>query len=288
MVFFRRLLCAVRDLHSLNISHEDLKRSNVLVDNHGCPILVDFGFSHFKANGDKVKSAGGTLDYCSPEKVEVSRGACGRFRLSVYQDGLYEPKASDVWALGILLTKMLKIPHPFVSADGEDDSKQVKQRIMLCHPYFEWPAEMEQDGLANLITGMLEHNPLERLTVSLLKPRKMRTRRYLLPDTGDLGASVSCHFSPGPEAVHADSIRAPGRSRTPAPSFRRSEPMLPGISERGPLPLRDAEKDRRAPQVPLSLLGEEMGGHAGRLDETGRNGLGRCVEGRREAEDQEW
>jgi hypothetical protein len=36
------------------------------------PILVDFGFSHFKANGGLVKSAGGTLDYSSPEKVSVS------------------------------------------------------------------------------------------------------------------------------------------------------------------------------------------------------------------------
>jgi hypothetical protein len=38
----------------------------------GWPALIDFGFSHFAAYGQSVKSAGGTLDYTSPEKAEVS------------------------------------------------------------------------------------------------------------------------------------------------------------------------------------------------------------------------
>lgn len=69
VIFFRRLLHTVRNLHQLNVSHEDIKRSNVLADSQGSPVLVDFGFSHFKANGGYVKSAGGTLDYSSPEKT---------------------------------------------------------------------------------------------------------------------------------------------------------------------------------------------------------------------------
>ena len=35
--------------------------------------MVDFGFSHFNPNGDRMKSAGGTLDYSSPEKVKVGQ-----------------------------------------------------------------------------------------------------------------------------------------------------------------------------------------------------------------------
>jgi serine/threonine protein kinase len=64
----------VHSLHALGVSHEDLKRSNVLVDPVGCPSLIDFGFSHFAAYGQRVRSAGGTLDYSSPQKVEVSKG----------------------------------------------------------------------------------------------------------------------------------------------------------------------------------------------------------------------
>jgi serine/threonine protein kinase len=72
VTFFRRLCMTVHSLHCLNVSHEDLKRSNVLVDPVGCPSLIDFGFSHFAAYGQRVRSAGGTLDYTSPQKVEVS------------------------------------------------------------------------------------------------------------------------------------------------------------------------------------------------------------------------
>ena len=71
ITFFRHLLHHVNHLHLLNISHEDLKRSNILVDKKGNPVLVDFGFSHFRVDGRKVKSAGGTLEYTSPEKVVV-------------------------------------------------------------------------------------------------------------------------------------------------------------------------------------------------------------------------
>lgn len=72
--FFRKLLRAVHALHELGISHEDLKRSNVLLsfDNDGVgPALADFGFSQFFPNGGTVTSLGGTFDYSSPEKVAV-------------------------------------------------------------------------------------------------------------------------------------------------------------------------------------------------------------------------
>ena len=82
ITFFRHLLHHVNHLHLLNISHEDLKRSNVLIDKKGNPVLVDFGFSHFSVDGQKVKSAGGTLDYTSPEKVMVSLASLSQIESS--------------------------------------------------------------------------------------------------------------------------------------------------------------------------------------------------------------
>lgn len=70
--FFRRLCIAVDGLHKLHISHEDLKRSNVLVTHKLEPILADFGFSHLSPGGKYVKSLGGTAEYSSPEKTKVS------------------------------------------------------------------------------------------------------------------------------------------------------------------------------------------------------------------------
>jgi serine/threonine protein kinase len=71
IIFFRHLCITIHTLHRLGISHEDIKRSNVLVDRKGRPVVVDFGFSHFNPDNKLQKSAGGTLDYSSPEKVLV-------------------------------------------------------------------------------------------------------------------------------------------------------------------------------------------------------------------------
>ncbi|RSH94560.1 hypothetical protein EHS25_004364 [Saitozyma podzolica] len=146
--FFRALLQIIHSLHSLHISHEDLKRSNVLVDEAGWPVVVDFGFSHFWPNGGKVKSAGGTLDYSSPEKV-----------------ARYEPRANDVWALGILLCKMLGIPHPYNGGD-DDTSSAFRARIVLQQPLYELqPNHLVPGGVHEVVVGMLERDPRHRMTI---------------------------------------------------------------------------------------------------------------------------
>ncbi|GFZ42689.1 hypothetical protein JCM24511_00406 [Saitozyma sp. JCM 24511] len=148
--FFRALLEIVSSLHSLSISHEDLKRSNILVDEAGWPVVVDFGFSHFWPYGGKVKSAGGTLDYSSPEKVADQR---------------YEPRANDVWALGILLCKMLGIPHPYNGGD-DDTSSAFRARIVLQQPLYELePNHLVPGGVHEVIVGMLERDPRHRMTI---------------------------------------------------------------------------------------------------------------------------
>lgn len=76
MPFFRKLLLSVWAIHMLDLSHEDLKRSNILASHDIEPILVDFGFAHFTPDGGIVKSLGGTMDYSSPEKL----AACSPLR----------------------------------------------------------------------------------------------------------------------------------------------------------------------------------------------------------------
>lgn len=74
--FFRALLRTVEALHRLGVSHEDIKRGNVLLqkthNKRVLPVLADFGFAHFVPDGGPVTSLGGTVDYSSPEKVAVS------------------------------------------------------------------------------------------------------------------------------------------------------------------------------------------------------------------------
>lgn len=155
----------VHSLHSLHVSHEDLKRSNVLVDPVGCPSLIDFGFSHFAAYGQRVRSAGGTLDYSSPQKIEVSPSSDVSL-LADTQDGMYHGAQNDVWSLGISLAKILHIPHPYIDFNKDNEST-AKRKIAEGIPDFQFePYHMGPGKAASLIVQMLEPDANQRLTVS--------------------------------------------------------------------------------------------------------------------------
>lgn len=40
--FFREVIAMIEELHQNNIAHGDLRRTNILIDKHGKPILIDF------------------------------------------------------------------------------------------------------------------------------------------------------------------------------------------------------------------------------------------------------
>lgn len=82
------------------------------------------------------------------------------------QDKHYDPKANDVWALGILLTKILGIQHPYAHSYADDTSTTVKRRILTGDAKFHWkPDQLVPGGIAELIMGMLERDPQKRWTV---------------------------------------------------------------------------------------------------------------------------
>jgi serine/threonine protein kinase len=69
--FFRQLLRSLHSLHSIGVWHEDLKPANILMTETGMPVLADFGLTTFSPRLKRACSGGGTLDYMSPEKIEV-------------------------------------------------------------------------------------------------------------------------------------------------------------------------------------------------------------------------
>lgn len=82
------------------------------------------------------------------------------------QDKHYDPKANDVWALGILLTKILGIQHPYAHSYADDTSTTVKRRILTGDAKFHWkPDQLVPGGIAELVMGMLERDPQKRWTV---------------------------------------------------------------------------------------------------------------------------
>ncbi len=91
---FIDLLHVLRYLHQHQIIHSDLKPTNILMDDHGCVKVLDFGLaSYFSLR----PSSGGTLAYLAPELL--------RDRTSTAQ--------SDLYAVGIMLFETLTGVHPY-------------------------------------------------------------------------------------------------------------------------------------------------------------------------------
>lgn len=101
-----QLTDALLYLHSLNIYHRDIKLDNVIINKNGKVTLIDFGFSIYVENDDKIKSFCGTPNYMSPE---------------LYKRIRYRGSDVDTWALTVLLFKLSTGSFPFRKS-GKDKS----------------------------------------------------------------------------------------------------------------------------------------------------------------------
>ena len=96
--FFKQILNAITYLHSVGISHNDLKVENLLLTKKGQLKIIDFGTSAvFKTAWE--------------DKVQFSRGPCGSERYvspeQFDKKHSYDPRLADVWSLGVIYLVML-------------------------------------------------------------------------------------------------------------------------------------------------------------------------------------
>jgi serine/threonine-protein kinase len=106
MAVFDRTCAAVSYAHRRGIIHRDLKPENVLVDGSGEPRVLDFGLAKIPGDDDPTSSLVtregefvGTLAYAAPEQVSGS--------------GTELDVRTDVYALGVMLYRLLTGSHPY-------------------------------------------------------------------------------------------------------------------------------------------------------------------------------
>lgn len=100
---FKPIVEAIGYVHSNGIVHRDIKDQNIKMTAAGIPKLLDFGIAKDSSSHNLTSVGGviGTPHYLSPEHLS----------------GLPSSPQTDIWALGILLYKMLTGKVPF---DAED------------------------------------------------------------------------------------------------------------------------------------------------------------------------
>jgi hypothetical protein len=121
--------------HSCGVVHRDLKPANILLCDDGRVKVLDFGLAH--AFGQR-RLDGGTPAYMAPEQWV----------------GAPEDERSDVFALGVMLFRMVSGELPF----PEDDSGKAIRSARKA-PVLEVP---DAPALGELVGRMLEKDPTRR------------------------------------------------------------------------------------------------------------------------------
>ncbi|SPO05919.1 related to protein kinase NPR1 [Cephalotrichum gorgonifer] len=93
-----QLVSGVTYLHSCGVAHRDLKLDNVVVTNGGIMKIIDFGSAHVfqyphESGIQYAEGVVGSDPYMAPEVYDINTKA-------------YDPRASDIWSLGIIFCCM--------------------------------------------------------------------------------------------------------------------------------------------------------------------------------------
>lgn len=140
----RQVIEALAYCHKKNIYHRDIKLDNILVDETGSIKMIDFGFSEKVTEGQKSTS------YC---------GAPAFFAPEILNKQPFFPEFSDVWAIGVLIYRMIAGFFPFQDEDLHELGRKIAS-IQIFYPvYF-------SDSLTSLLKSIFKNPPTSRQTLA--------------------------------------------------------------------------------------------------------------------------
>ncbi len=139
---FKQILNGIKAAHKIDIVHRDIKPANIMVNNNNEAKVLDFGISR-SINSDQTQtyegSVIGTVAYMSPE---IAKGEQASIQ-------------SDIYALGIVLYKLLTDKVPFNSDTPLQTIELIKSNNVVI------PKNLKSDipkYLRNIILRMCERS----------------------------------------------------------------------------------------------------------------------------------
>jgi len=143
--FLQQLASAMLFLRQHNISHMDLKPSNLLVKGTNPPILklADFGFAQHLEEDSKDKGLKGSPLYMAPE---------------IFLSDQYDAKA-DLWSIGVILYEALFGRAPFSCESLEKLVVKIKEDVPVVIP----PSNKLSSNCRDLLSRCLVRCPEKRI-----------------------------------------------------------------------------------------------------------------------------
>lgn len=156
---FWQLADAVCYLHRRNIVHSDLKLENILYDERKSILkLIDFGFSVFNPKVNQPTFICGTPNYMCPE-------AANKIEHDLFK--------ADIWALGVILYKLLTGIFPFRSKNQADLMKKIQSGTVT------FPKSVIlSTSMRDLIEWMLSPSQRDRPTIMQVLQHSWLTEEY--------------------------------------------------------------------------------------------------------------
>ena len=145
----KQVLSALGHAHSLGIVHRDVKPSNILIDQSGRALLMDFGIAKALAEDRGVTLTNtfmGTPDYMSPEQVTRPKQVDAR---------------SDIYSFGCVLYAMLSGRPPF-SEEGDTAFHIQERQVHNAPPPLVCCAQGVPAGVEQIMLKCLEKDPAQR------------------------------------------------------------------------------------------------------------------------------
>ncbi|KAJ9256302.1 hypothetical protein DTO212C5_9045 [Paecilomyces variotii] len=155
--FFKQLLLGISYMHTQGVAHRNIKPDNILITLHGAVKIIDFGNAEcFRAPWEErphlTKRVSGTIPYIAPEE---------------YGGREFDPRAVDVWAVGVTYIAMRTGRLPWWTALEQDDELYVaylKARREVSG--YEPIESFRRECCRNVIYAMLDPNWERRITAS--------------------------------------------------------------------------------------------------------------------------
>lgn len=171
-----QVLAGVNFMHNNLVIHRDLKLGNIFLDEHMNLKIGDFGLaSKLRSPSDRRKTICGTPNYIAPE-ILLHKESGHSFEV-------------DIWSIGVIIYAMAYGKPPF----QRKDVPEIYDRIKNLHYSF---PEVSNSACNELIEGILQLDPVARLTVEEITTHAFFRRREPFPDQiPDTAMSVKPDFS---------------------------------------------------------------------------------------------